>query len=186
MLKLVEQKKKYEHDYGELFQGEKELVPFIREYKRDEDITGYNPIGLTYFSYNPFTAIKRAYGVEDAAELVKLFNSSKYTCAITEREFHALIPLYILSKDNSDLKCDEVRPHLIDMIKDTSWNQSQFMYDTIKKEGWEPSRIENLFLGSGYDMGFLPSDGCNSFLDFVIELSNGDLVVCKGIVWHNK
>lgn len=182
MPELVKQAKPYEHSYGDLFRGEKEIAPFIREYDKTKDMR-CNPLCLTHFGLNPFKSISRALGAEGAAKLLELFEHSKYHCEITDRDYHSLIPVALMNGDPETLVCEDTPSFRVDMIKDDNWNMEQF---DIENDIIKISHIQQLFLGSGYDMCFSPSDGSHSFLTFTIELDNGDLVICKGIVWHNK
>jgi hypothetical protein len=71
------------------------------------------------------------------------------------------------------------------MACDPSWNKIEEFESNLKDDS-ELSDIDTAVIGPGYTSCCLPSDGSKSLLPFEATLSNGDLLIMVGYVWHNK
>jgi hypothetical protein len=104
-----------------------------------------------------------------------------YKCPWTDNSFYSLIPLAIMSTDIHKYKDSVKIPSFkLDMIFDFEWTSYHFPVNEHNHD------ISKSLLGHGYTFCTLPYDGSPGTELTLMELSNGDHVICKSIIWYNK
>jgi hypothetical protein len=113
-------------------------------------------------------------------------DSSRYICPYTSYEHYGIVPVAILT-DAPDKYINAARVNLREMLGDKEWNAPDCdITDTDDLQKTYLSQIDNIILGTGYTCGTIISDGTSSTEPLVLELSNGDHVLCFAKVWYNK
>ena len=138
---------------------------------------------MQYYALNPFKALKNFVSNVDA-----YFNNFNYNCPITNKDFCAVIPYAIVS-DNiakyKELTVSETGKSIyIDMVFDVPFNREYFNKGTDVSDCIDD--ISTALLGPGYTMMCLPSDGMCAPKFVTVNLDNGDIVICIGLLWYNK
>lgn len=156
----------------------------IREYK-EKEFHNQNMLNLCYINYNPWHAVIQLakLGVFDRAAVDALRDSSEYECPLTNKQFHALMPVAIFGDNIEQYFPQEPKPWFYEMAVDKSWNvkndHSHLNFDVT-------STIWRCILGPGYTYGTLPDDGSPDTFPVVLDLSNGDKMVAIANAWYNK
>jgi hypothetical protein len=76
---------------------------------------------------------------------------------------------------------------LFEMATDNSWNVTGSCSCIFDDSGnLQLTRVDKSLLGSSYTMGTLSSDGSASRVSYKTPLSNGDILLSAGWMWHNK
>ncbi len=178
MIKIKEQSITYEHPYGDLISN---YENYIREFDYDE-YQDLNILQLSYFDPNPWKAISKIYHLNQSS-FKKLLYKSNYECPYTDRKYSALVPVAIFSNEIEKYFEPNKYYWFKDMACDKEWNLKDI---NIASLDVEPTKFQQLILGSGYTIGTLISDGSNSILPVTVDLDNGDYLYCYSYIWHNK
>jgi len=111
----------------------------------------------------------------------------KYACPYLEKEFFWCMPICL----GGDV--DKYRENAIEVFGSA---HSSYVFGTSLAQGhvdfkeklmeWEPADMTNLFMGSGYTIGTLASDGSREKGYAQVELENGDHLIVRLWKWYNK
>lgn len=154
-----------------------------------------NPMPIGAFSLNPWKALINA-GI-DRLDIHDLKKWSTNYCPCSLSEYHAIVPINILTSDASRYlgPKENNTKWFYDMYNDGNWNRHMNWQIDNENENSEIPKpkidyhmdsVDRAILGSGYNEGIIPSDGCHSFIFATIPLSNGDKVVVISWEWYNK
>lgn len=177
---IVPSRVEYSHPYGDLMC---EANDIMRKFELEkEGLEESTPLLLSYFDPNTWAAVFKIQALDQTA-LKQLFDICQYTCPYTRQVYTSLVPLVLWTNNPDQYFQGQEHAWYRDMACDGEWTRNQ--YSAVLEKG-ELTRIQKLLLGSGYTNGTLMSDGSNSVEQVVIDLSNGDKLVCAVWIWHNK
>lgn len=115
-----------------------------------------------------------------------LVDSSQYDCPYTEYTHYGLIPVLITTDDPTKYLV-KMPEWLREAAADKEWNRPKFdLSDEQELQENYLTSINTILLGSGYTTMTIISDGSNYTEPMVLELENGDNILCFGKVWYNK
>lgn len=152
------------------------------------------------FDYNPFEKLD-LFNIDK-----KFFTETSYRCPFNNIKHYCVLPLALISKNitnNYPAYMDTINEFNKKMVQDTDYDFSLFFntnfYDDkelivkglfpFEETIYEINNSNNpvdILLGSGYTYGQLPHDGHNEYKILGLELSNGDYLLVKAILWYNK
>ena len=109
----------------------------------------------------------------------------RYQCPYSDNLYYWALPHSIITEDPSVyMKSDSF---LFDMATDNSWNVTGNCATIFDESGnLQLNRVDKSILGSSYTLGTLSSDGSASRVSYMTPLSNGDILLSSGWMWHNK
>lgn len=133
------------------------------------------PISLGWVDRNPFKATD-SLGID----LSRMKEAGRYQCPITEYQFYAAVPTFLLCRDKeAALRHAAIANHYAkDMLTDAEWMRKTF--------GDEPDQFARAMLGTGHTAFFRPNDGGGSIHQAHFALDNGDLLAVAVWHWFNK
>jgi len=134
--------------------------------------------------YHPWSAIQIKFGIEPK-DMERAF---KYNCPFTSNKFYWCIPCYLILRGS------------VQRYRIGDWASKNFDYEfdvdfhSEPFEKQEDSDILRLahdplicsYLGHGFTDVNLPNDGDGDVERVLIELDNGDALLCLCWVWYNK
>jgi len=159
-------------DCGDILCGEEYIDSLLTEEDFSKNYISLSSIGNdTWHSLQIFN-IK-------INELQKEF---EYECPFNNNKYFWFVPSILLLTSTTD-------PRLI-YGNNLSNQRKEFIFDfgwtRQMKSGRELSGIQKAFLGHGYTVGTLPSDGSNELIQVKIKLNNNDFIGGYCYVWYNK
>lgn len=180
-IKAFTQDQEYSHPYGDLLAYR--LKDYLRraENPKSEEIDNFTPLMLPYIGANTWEALKKLSAL-DQKFFAELESMSKYMCPYTQKEYTAVVPLYIWT-NSPDHFLEDVYVSSKDMVCDAKWNRRHYADQLFKGK---LTKIQSLLLGSGHTSCELMSDGSNSIEYAAMDLENSDKIIFAVYVWHNK
>lgn len=152
-----------------------------------------NGLNILFLSYARMNGWKAAEDLNINSEHLKaLRESGRYTCDATDMEFHAVLPLAIVSKTDFKQYFERFNgvPYWQEMAVDFSWNvkedDSHLRHVGSINRRPELSPVQMCLLGTGVTQWTHPGDGSSSRMPAQVQLSNGDIMIVIVLAWHNK
>lgn len=150
-------------------------------FDQDHFIFDTNPPKDKIFSIfsqgNPFNFLKHL--DVNATPLLK----SIYHCPFIEgNKYYGILPIGIRTEDSSQYRKGKFANPIFNYHFDTKFSSD--VYITFLLESNNP--MVRAYLGHGYTIGTLPSDGDIKEIAASIKLSNDDLLIVKTFEWYNK
>jgi len=185
MVKILKRDGPLEHDdIGDFLFGRDYIVQL-----NDKDLEDNEILLLINFTYYCPKALEKigCFGLDNIQEFIE---DGSYECPFVDGvTFNGVYPLAILSKDVAKYRESRFTGPYFDMAFDTEWTKSMTCaeYKDEKKIIKIPmGNIATTYLGHGYTIGTLPSDGHGRIIYIKVPLSNGDWLVCATWIWYNK
>jgi len=107
-----------------------------------------------------------------------------YECPYTGYLHYNAIPVYLFSDKVNEIVDNTKRIVFKDMYKDHDWQVSCHGFN--EERVFQITSIMRSFMGAGYSIGRISSDGDGYKKDAVVALDNGDYLGFKVWVWYNK
>lgn len=188
-IKIIQNENPAILDHGDLVHGKlgyQYLIRVIEDPQLDDFVNddSLNCIPISLFCDNPLDFFSLHFFNDSAKIAADLFVYKDKLPLLdnTLRLSTAVCPTHYLTKntarliDLSDLLLDS---DLINIIMDINANRFRYLPTSIDN----PSAIENCLLGSGEEFNFL-NDGVNVLTRCVLNINNGDKVLCWTWVRH--
>jgi hypothetical protein len=176
MISIVKASKPYSPENGDILCGSEYICGEIKKGNYSlEVITDLSHVSsgvtitpmvvdLSFICNNPWKALSTI-GV-DYSEFIKKVTYDDY---LTTNKYFWFVP-------DKMLLCGGIFGYTI--------SPSNLRYQTLNIR--EPGKIQASFMGHGYTIGTLPSDGENDYIHAYVKLSNGDILYGFCWVWFNK
>ena len=185
MFKIIESKKIFKPEIGDILYGEE----YFEEFKK-EDLEGVDIIPLRSMNLlSPWKAL-RQFHVDPSPFQAHV----EYSCPLLNQHYYWAVPSYILTKDMAQYLKDTQHGKLYDY--DWDWlrkmgREGSEKYPLDQDQQFEKhilfmSRATNLLLGTGFTEGTLPTDGHGRIHEAKVNLDNGDVIVVNLWFWYNK
>ncbi|MBD80308.1 MAG: hypothetical protein CL840_15440 [Crocinitomicaceae bacterium] len=194
MLKIITQKKPANDPHGDFLYCEnwvKSKFRYLSESQFSKLIRnkGFNPIPMNAFGASPCDILRNQtlFGSEGEKLIEGILYDDYYAQPDgSPRRSMAMIPGYWLTKGGDIL--DELlkgrSEYYQETILDAVQNRERIL-DAIEEE--EPMNpLEVLFLGSGIQRDFHPSDGSSSLTPVAMDTEQGDVLIFFANTWHNR
>lgn len=110
----------------------------------------------------------------------ELFELSRYECPWTGNKYYWMMPIALLAKDVNLYRFGRKGAYE-DFLFDSTFMIKPFN----DKDYWITDSLR-AFIGHGYTVNTLPSDGDKSLKLCVLKLSTGDFLVATCFLWYNK
>jgi hypothetical protein len=141
------------------------------------EVLNLDIIPTAVITQSPFKALKKMQIPEEFIE--KLKETAKYICPWLDNIYYGTLPIAVATFDKTKYKL------LSKYELDTDWHKSFHGGGDVDKL-FIPNILESSFMGHGYTIGTLPSDGSHTLTLCMIELPNKDYLICLTFAWHNK
>ena len=144
-----------------------------------KDVSLNHIVYLDYINHNPWKALSTL-----KIDFFEIKNESKNFCPFSDREYFAIAPFILLSREPEKYfnNIEELKNSPFKEIAlDKSWNLSSYNEDKFGI-----TSIHQSILGSGYTDNIRPGDGSKSIESIIIDLDNGDSIICFVWKWFNK
>ena len=111
-------------------------------------------------------------------DIIDFRNTVTYWCPWEENQYYWMIPLVLATNNPDAYKLDKWRWH-------RGFTDQKLSHAMQIKDEFVNS-ISIALMGHGFTEGTLPDDGLANKELVIVELSNGDRLICLTWVWHNK
>ena len=125
--------------------------------------------------------------VFDDVQLCALSEATMYDCPFTNNKYLGVVPIGIISDDINKYRDSAAFPSdhgLWDMLWNHEWTRFMLMHGGALELHLDS--VARASMGHGYTSNTRSGDGHGRIKDMKVELSNGDLLICKAWEWYNK
>jgi len=180
---VVKAQKRWQPEYGDLLYGGDYIVPLENNDLKDNDL-----LPIEMWGYNVWkNLVLMGYYKHRMFDLRKIL---KYDCPFSDdsekRTYYYAYPVAIIAKDIQKYRTEAYSDSLYDMFWDAEWTKDFIFKNEESECQLKCSNVGTAFMGHGYNIGCLPTDGSSSKSQAKILLSNGDHLGIITWIWHNK
>lgn len=130
--------------------------------------------------YHPWKAVHSKFGID-----ISMSKDFEYRCPFSNNVYYWCVPYFMVVRRNDAIHYAPINIISSDSYEyDLAW-QTHLWKSSIGDIRYIPPTIQ-AFLGHGYTEGTLPSDGSAELNHVLIELNNGDALLCLCWIWYNK
>lgn len=182
LINTIKKQDRDTHPYGTIMYGSTYLgyIENAQEWYNTYH-SGRQVLVLGFLKVNKISALRVSEGiflnVEDfAGEL-------EYECPYTKFTHSWALPVAVITDDIGIYMKNTGM--FFDMANDQEWIlEHNYVFDS--KGNLVLSNVDKILLGAGYTHGTNISDGHSSIVSYYTPLSNGDVLLSSGHMWHNK
>lgn len=184
MINVVEQKKPFKDEIGDILYAEKYFKDRVELKWLEELELIYLPelMFQSTITWNNFKLLE--------IDIKALMKECMYICPWTGNKYFWFYPMLVMTDDLDKYKPKDTNPIEYKMWFDSEWTRSMYLNlepsESRHADFLKVGDIVSSFLGHGHTDCTLPSDGNGDLDDLTVELDNGDLIVGKCWIWYNK
>ena len=142
---------------------------------------GKKVLALSYLNDSRISALRAS--VTEFLNVMDFLDDLRYECPYTKHLNYWAVPIAIITED---IGIYMKQPSIFfDMASDLAWTlDHHYVFD--EDGNLALNKIDKAWLGASYTHGTIPSDGSSSRVSYMTPLSNGDILLSSGWMWHNK